>query len=140
MKIVFDTSVLYAAFTARSGLCAQLLEICLARHTIVVSPHILDELRRHLAAKAKLSEQQLDAVFAALSSPVLQTVTPAAVPPDACRDPDDLPILGTATAAGAQVIVSGDRDLLDLGSFQQAEILTPRALYDRLVAPSPGSP
>jgi hypothetical protein len=42
-------------------------------------------------------------------------VAPAAVEGDACRDPDDLSVLGAA--AGADCIVSGDGDLLELGSL-----------------------
>jgi putative PIN family toxin of toxin-antitoxin system len=140
VKIVFDTSVLYAAFTARSGLCAQLLEICLARQTVVLSAHVLAELERHLAAKAKLSVKQLDSVKSALANPVVQVVTPALVPADACRDPDDLPILGSALAVMAEMIVTGDRDLLDLGTYRGTEIVTPRVLFDRLTAPPKSSP
>jgi predicted nucleic acid-binding protein len=59
-------------------------------------------------------------------------VTPVTVEADSCRDPDDLLILGTALAAGADGIVSGDKDLLVLGSFRGIAILKPRALWHRI--------
>ncbi|HEC91792.1 MAG TPA: putative toxin-antitoxin system toxin component, PIN family [Candidatus Atribacteria bacterium] len=31
-----------------------------------------------------------------------------------CRDKKDVPIIGTVISAGAEVIISGDKDLLDL--------------------------
>ena len=133
MKIVFDTNVLYAALTARAGLCAKLFELCLARHTIVLSQHILSELRRHLAGKAKLNDEQLAAALAAVSD-AAEVVAPSSVDESACRDTDDLPVLGTALAGGAETIVTGDRDLLDLVRFQQVSIVSPRSLYDQLTS------
>jgi uncharacterized protein len=40
------------------------------------------------------------------------------------RDADDDHVLACALAAGTAIIVSGDRDLLDLGTFRQIRILT----------------
>lgn len=42
-----------------------------------------------------------------------------------CRDPNDDPILETAVAANADLLVAGDRDLLSLKSFQGIGIVTP---------------
>lgn len=42
-----------------------------------------------------------------------------------CRDPNDDPILETAVAASADLLVAGDRDLLSLKSFQGIAIVTP---------------
>jgi predicted nucleic acid-binding protein len=47
-----------------------------------------------------------------------------------CRDPDDDRILECALAASAEVIVTGDRDLLDLGAFRDTPIMTPRQFLD----------
>ncbi len=44
MKVVLDTNVLIAALISR-GACADLLEHCVLRHTIVSSDVILSELR-----------------------------------------------------------------------------------------------
>jgi len=59
-------------------------------------------------------------------------VQPASVPKKACRDPDDLMVLGTALAGEADAIVTGDKDLLVLDTFESIPILSPRAFYDRL--------
>ena len=44
--------------------------------------------------------------------------------PRVARDPDDDQVLACALAAQAEIIVSGDRDLLDLGTFRNIRILT----------------
>ncbi|MFM7035393.1 MAG: putative toxin-antitoxin system toxin component, PIN family [Planctomycetia bacterium] len=61
-----------------------------------------------------------------------ELVEPAAVPRGVLRDKDDLPILGTALAGAASCVVSGDKELLAIGSFAGIGIVSPRAFYDRL--------
>lgn len=43
--------------------------------------------------------------------------------PPICRDPDDDIVLACALAAQAQAIVTGDKDLLSLGQYQQIPLL-----------------
>ncbi len=52
---------------------------------------------------------------------VLVDPQPLAAPTS--RDADDDHVLACALAAGASLIVSGDRDLLDIGTFHQIRIL-----------------
>ncbi len=95
------------------------------------SEYILKELRRHLRAKFKVPASGADQVIAFLREHVA-LVKPAKVPAGACRDRSDLPVLGTAVAAEADCLVTGDRDLLDLKEFRGVPILSPRAFHDRL--------
>ena len=48
-----------------------------------------------------------------------------------CRDPNDDFILECAVTGNADLIVTGDKDLLALGSFEGVAILTPREYLDR---------
>jgi len=130
VKVVLDTNVLVAAFATR-GLCEAVLEVCLAGHDIVLSEPILKELRRHLRGKLKVPRVQAQAIVAFLREHA-EVVVPATVPSDACRDRTDLAVLGTALAAEADCLVTGDRDLLDLREFRRTAILSPRAFHDRL--------
>ena len=128
MRLVLDTSVLFAAFRLETGFCADLFRDCVLHHELAVSDYILDELRRHLIGKAKLDATKTNDLLEAIRSVAL-FVTPATVPTDACRDPNDLPILGTAISANAAVLVTGDNDLLSLRNFQDVEILSPREFH-----------
>jgi predicted nucleic acid-binding protein len=49
-----------------------------------------------------------------------------------CRDSDDIKVLGLAIAANADYIVTGDKDLLVLESFQGIPILNPRSFSNVL--------
>ena len=59
-------------------------------------------------------------------------MVPVHVSEDACRDKDDLPLLGLAQAASADCIVTGDKDLLVLERFGSIPIYSPRAFADSL--------
>ena len=130
MKVVLDTNVLVAAFATR-GLCEAVFEACLASHEIILSEHILGELHRHLRGKFKMPPRQVDATLAFLREHAT-VVRPAKVPASACRDRTDLAVLGTALAAEADCLVTGDHDLLTLKRFQGIPLLSPRAFHDRL--------
>ena len=132
MRIVFDTNVLLAGVFAR-GFCEALLDACMGceEHTIVVSRHIVREFARR--AETKFGVPASKARWAAgVLQRQMELVEPAQVPADACRDPDDLPVLGTALAAKADCLVTGDRDLLALRKFSAIPILSPRAFHDLL--------
>ena len=47
-------------------------------------------------------------------------------PPPLCRDPDDDLILALGTNAGCEYLITGDLDLLVLGSVGELRIVTPR--------------
>lgn len=53
---------------------------------------------------------------------------------EACRDPDDNKYLACAIDGGAEYLVSGDRDLLDLKSFRDVAIVTPRGFLQIISA------
>ena len=124
MKIVLDANVVVAAFASR-GLCEAIFEVCLDSHDIVVSEHLLREIHTALAKKVKVPKKGADGIISLLRDNAI-LVQPEKLPADACRDPDDVPILGLALAAGADCIVTGDKDLLVLKRFRSIPILPPR--------------
>lgn len=127
MKVVLDTNVLIAAFAAR-GLCESLFELCLEKHEIVVSEAILEEVAEKLDDKLGLPNELIEEILALLRDHA-QLVEPTRVESDVCRDPDDLPILGTAEAAQAPFLITGDRDLLEIERFAGAAIVSPRQFW-----------
>jgi len=130
VKVVLDANVLVAAFAAR-GLCEAVYQVCLAEHEVVVSDYLLREVRRALRGKLKISAGHADEIVALIRENAL-SVKPSEVEANACRDPQDLPVLGTLLAGQADCLVTGDQDLLALKSFHSVPILSPRAFHDRL--------
>lgn len=61
-------------------------------------------------------------------------VEPLPLPAPVSRDPDDDHVLACALAAQAALIVSGDQDLLSLGSFNHIQILPARQALELIAA------
>lgn len=127
MRLVLDANVLIAAFVAR-GVCAELLEYCVREHETVASEAVLAEVRRHRVAKVKVTARQGDQTVRLLRTR-LEVVEPVALEAPVCRDPDDDVDLGSARAGRCEVIVTGDRDLLDLVMHGEIAIVSPRGFW-----------
>ena len=130
MRVVLDTNVLIAAFATR-GLCEDVLRTVLAEHELIVSEFILAELERVLVEKLKMPRARARAVtdFVRDAAHVVKPADPATWPEN---DPDDRWIVATAIAGEAQVLVSGDRDLLNASEASPFEVVNPRGFWERL--------
>ena len=130
MRVCLDTNVLVAAFAAR-GLCADVLRVCLTEHDLVIGKVHLTELRRALRNKIKLPDDKIAAAEAVFSGIEIlpKPDKPASVP---VRDSADRWIIATAVAGDANCLVTGDNDLLSIGSESPLPILTPRAFWEML--------
>lgn len=129
MKVFLDTNVLVAAFATR-GLCADVVRTVLAEHEWLVSETVLSELRRVLADKVGLPDagvRSIERFVRAQTRIVLSAEDAAPVP---VRDPDDAVVLGEALGGSADVLVTGDRDLLDLEGIPGLRIVDPRGFWD----------
>lgn len=131
MRTLLDSSVLIAAHISRAGVCAELLEDVLMDHDLVISAFILDELARKLREKFGFPDNEVEEVRNNILADS-ELVTPAEVPPTACRDPNDLPVLGTAIAGRVDVLVTVDKDLLDLEQYSGIPIIRPGQFWGRV--------
>ena len=127
MKVILDTNVILAAFAGR-GLAHALFELCLEKHEIIISEHILSEVQRNLQKKLKMPKDKIGIIigylreFCILSDyKRLDKMT--------CRDKDDDKILGLSEVAKPNYIITGDKDLLALEEFHSVPIITPREFW-----------
>jgi putative PIN family toxin of toxin-antitoxin system len=131
VRALLDSSVLIAAVISRAGTCATLLEDVLNDHKWITSDFILRELSRKLRDKFKYPEDEIAEIRETVMISA-EFVTPVEIPSDVCRDPNDLPILGTAVAGRAEVIITGDKDLLALETFRGIPIVRPGEFWKLL--------
>ena len=102
----------------------------LLHHELVVSEYTLEELSRTLIAMLHYPRRDADQVVFFLRR-VGTTVVPAELPADSCRDAEDIPVLGTAVAGQCALLVSVDRDLLDVKTIQDIPIVRPGEFWCR---------
>ena len=134
MRAVIDTNVLVAALLWRGAPHALLEHVRTGTVAMVSSPALLAELADVLG-RAKF-DSILDQTHTSRERSLSQlrqlaeVVEPPPLPQPVCRDPDDDQVLALAIAAKAELIVSGDKDLLSLGHFESVPILAPAQALD----------
>jgi len=131
MKIFADTNVLVSAFTAR-GLCADLLEVILADHQLMTGEFVLQELHRVLVQKLKVPERKALEVLQFLRKHHIEPIPdePSGI---IVRDEDDRWVLESAIRARADILVTGDKDLLVISKkVSQLKIIAPRGFWELL--------
>ena len=128
MRVVVDTNVIVSAFLW-GGVPRQLLDTAEAgRIELVTSRALIAELEDVLS-REKLSGQLNQTRFSAAYllarySQLARLIEPAAASVANLRDPDDEAVIACALAAGAELIVSGDKDLRVVKIYQNVRIVS----------------
>jgi putative PIN family toxin of toxin-antitoxin system len=141
-RAVLDTNVLVSGLISDHSPPRQLVDAWLdGRYTLVTSLYQVQELNHvlsypRIASRLDLEEAELEMILAALLSQA-EVVAGELQLPGVTRDPKDDAIVACAQEGGAGYIVSGDRDLLDLGEYKGIRVVTPREFVEML-APEPG--
>lgn len=124
---VFDTNVIVSAAIFPQSVPRISIDKAFNQGTILISDSIEEEVTKVLQRKKfdRYVSFELRANFLenfiieALFIYVDQSI-------QACRDPKDNKFLELAVCGNATVIISGDKDLLDLNPFQGIQIITPQ--------------
>lgn len=110
------------------GLCKDLLSRVAIEHSVVLGIPVRDELRRVLLTKFRIPEvlwREINGALAEFEQAPASEISPAV----AISDASDIPIVACALAASADVFVTGDQVLLDIGAVGSMPIKSPRALW-----------
>ena len=131
-RIVLDTNVLISGALSITSTPARALETAISTGDLLASMATLRELTEKLLSPkfdAYVSRDRREALLLRLS-PLVQIVTILQTF-HASRDPNDHQFLDVAVNGRADVIVTGDGDLLSLHPFRGIAILTPAAYLER---------
>ena len=135
MRIVLDTNILVSALISEEGYPAQVLAaIKRERVTLVTSAYQIEELRGVLARERLKPyirpEEAADLLYHLEAVGLVVSELPEV---SLSPDPKDNPILATAIAGEAELIVSGDKgDMLALGRVEGIPVVTAREAAIRL--------
>ncbi len=131
MRVVLDTNVLVSALIF-TGISSELVPLWQrSAITVLLSRGILKEYLRVLSyPKFQLSEAEIKALIEEELLPYVEVVNPRRRLRVVERDPSDDKFLECAVTGKAQVIISGDKDLLSLGRYRQIRIQSPAQFFD----------
>lgn len=136
MRVVVDTNILVRSFIKPQGTVGPVLDkLRTSEYILLYSAELLEELvdvlgRPRLRTKYQIDDEGVDTLLKLIllrgeeAAPVRRVA--------ACRDPDDDKILEIAVAGGADVVVSGDEDLLVLHPFEGIPIVEAAAFLRML--------
>lgn len=136
IRAVLDTNVVLSGLLWHGTPHALIDRVREGTLTFISSPALLAELAEVIArpkfdtilARSNTSRERSLVEVRELT----EVVAPPPLAQPVCRDPDDDAVLALAVAANVDFIVSGDRDLLTLKSFQGIAILTPAEALQRI--------
>ena len=107
------------------------MQVVLAEHDLILGHTVLDEVEHNLQKKlrmpARAAAEAID--FLRTHAEVVRPDAPAPVPK---RDQDDRWVVAAALHGKADVLVSGDDDLLSMTSNLPVAIVSPRGFWEML--------
>ena len=131
-RVVIDTNVLISGLLSTTSTPAKAVERAVTTAQLVATNATLREVMTKLLSPKfdrYLSRERRDALLLRLA-PLIEIVEVIQAI-QACRDPRDDKFLEADVNGRAEVLVSGDKDLLELHPFRGIAILTPASYVDR---------
>lgn len=110
-------------FSGKRNAPALALKAAQSNDLIATCAEIEDEIARVLTSKFRWSLSEVRSRLAELLVGSAKVEIEGRL--NICRDPSDDMVLECAVLSGAQAIVTGDKDLLTLGTYQGIRIMTP---------------
>ncbi len=136
MKAVFDTNIFVSAFAIPGGRAERAIDLVIdARVNLCISKEIIHEVLGVLAQKFSKGPEEL-ARTAVFLSELAELVVPRKKFAILNDEPDNR-ILECAVTGHADVIVTGDRAMLNLKKYQEIRILSLRQFLDEISSPDP---
>lgn len=129
MKVFADTNFLVSAFATR-GLSSDVIQLIMADHELIIGEFVLIELRRVLVSKLKVPESIALDTENLLRQNIIEPL-PDTKSKIKVRDEDDRWVLQSAINSDADILITGDKDLLVISDqIEKPKILTPRQFWE----------
>lgn len=124
IRVVLDTNILVSSLIFR-GMVSKIVDLWETGIIIpVISRETFDEFTKVLSyPKFSLTEEEIKAIIDDNILPFFEVVDITETVEGVCRDTEDNKFIFCAVSASAGYIVSGDKDLCDLGRYMSIKII-----------------
>lgn len=137
IRVTLDVNVLASGFPAEAGVPAALIDRWTElAYELIISEHILEGLSRTWRKpyfQHRYSPERVQETITLLRA-TATVVVPVSTVHGIAKDEEDDLVLATAVAGDARFLVTGDKYLQGLGTYQDITILSPRQFLDLLAA------
>ena len=133
MIVVLDSGIWISAFQF-GGTPQAALDSVFSDHTVAICDQIVAEVRATLVRKFSWKDEEVLAILTEYTSDGTHVEVTGAVQ-GVCRDPKDDMVFECAVQADAEIILSGDKDLLSVKTYRGIQVLTVRQYLDRFTSP-----
>ena len=135
-RVVLDTNIFVSALLSKNGTPTKIIDAWRERIFLVITceaatleiQRVLDEL--FATGKYAITKEQTESVIHLLRTDAIQVPGQMNVSGAIPQDPDDEKFLAIALEGEAEIIISGDNHLLNLGKYQNIIIQTARQFLD----------
>ena len=122
MRVVFDTNIFVSAFVIPGSLAERaILKIVEGKDVLLLSEDILDELLSVLSIRFSRDREEISRVAVFLSEVAERVRTTGDI--RVLRDEPDNRILECAVSGKADIIVTGDKEMLKVGIYGGTRII-----------------
>ncbi len=129
MRVFLDTNVLASAFGTR-GLCSDVLRLILGEHELLTGEVVIEELHRVLRKKFGVPADTVKEIESFLRGFHVEP-KPRELPALDLSERSDLLVVGSALKAKAEIVITGDQEMLGLTEKPEGlRIVSPREFWE----------
>ena len=135
MRVALDTNILVSALVTR-GLSTDVIRLVLAKHDLILTETILNELGQVLRKKFGVPDSREEFVINKFQKYIQTQKSKFTGSLELIRDPDDRLVLASVIEARADILITGDKDFLDVRDrIPEILIKTPREFWELVRQP-----
>ncbi len=126
MRVMLDTNILVSMIIFPSQMFLEMLATITKYHKLVLSSYVLNELSDVVMRKFPKRNEAFTKFLTAIPYEIFVTPQDMDMNLFEIRDTMDYPVLYSAIVAKADVLITGDKDILTVEHIDRPEILTAR--------------
>jgi len=124
MKLLFDANVIISGFATR-GYSFDVIKDSIYKHEVYYTQYLLTEIQETLSTKFSPSDSAIHFTVSIIKKYFIKGKT-ADTTEKLCRDPNDNQILADALINNIKILITGDKDLLELKTYKTVNIVSPK--------------